>query len=233
MMNKDQKNEYLFSAIGEIDDRFLEEAISYRHPSRKKKYWIPVLAACLAVFFAIFSSLSFAVVASAFTLAATTPLGMLILVYLGSEAPSQSPSQPEQAPEQTPDRYASLDELFEAQKGSDAQKENNLVYLSEDELEYYGDACIIWQYEEGGEYCVVPVTEYELSDIQVMMGRGRDVGESSPKNSCRVWICDGKGNVRSPYLKNGAGNQDVEVFDYEAEIIPDEDFVQCISDILN
>ena len=227
MMNKDQKTEYLFSAIGEIDDRLLEEAVSYRRPARRKKYWIPVLAACLAVFFAISSTLTLAVAASAFGIAATTPLGLLILASLGSEAPSESPQQPEQTPEQTPERYASLDDLFED------QKKNDLVYLSADKLEYYEGASIIWQYEEGGEYCVAPLTDYELAAIKARMGRGRDVGESSPENTCRVWICDGKGNVRSPYLKNEIGNQDVKVFDYEAEIIPDEDFVQCISDILN
>jgi hypothetical protein len=115
----------------------------------------------------------------------------------------------------------------------EAQKEGELTYLSADELTYFGEPSIIWQYEEGGEYCVVPIEEYELSKIKVRMGRGREVGESSPDSELRVWICDGKGNVRSPYLKNSAGNTDSAVFDYEAEIIPDEDFVECISDILN
>lgn len=214
MMNKNQKTEYLFSAIGEIDDRLLEEAISYRRPARRRQYWIPVLAACLAVFLAVTSTM---------TLAVATPIGLLILSSLGNSNSSE-PQAPEDAPGEY---YASLDHLIEAQKGGE------LTYLSADELEYYGGASIIWQYEEGGEYCVAPLTDYELAEIKARMGRGRDVGESSPENTCRVWICDGKGNVRSPYLKNGTGNQDVEVFDYEAEIIPDEDFVECISDILN
>ena len=213
MMNKNQKTEYLFSAIGEIDDRLLEEAISYRRPSRKRNYWIPVLAACLAVFFAVTSTM---------TLAVATPIGLLILSSIGG-----SNSSAPQVPEQAPEHYASLDQLMEA------QKEGELTYLSADELTYFGEPSIIWQYEEGGEYCVAHIEEYELSEIKVRMGRGREVGESSPDSELRVWICDGKGNVRSPYLKNSAGNTDSAVFDYEAEIIPDEDFVECISDILN
>lgn len=213
MMNKNQKTEYLFSAIGEIDDRLLEEAISYRRPSRKRNYWIPVLAACLVVFFAVTSTM---------TLAVATPIGLLILSSIGG-----SNSSAPQVPEQAPEHYASLDQLMEA------QKEGELTYLSADELTYFGEPSIIWQYEEGGEYCVAHIEEYELSEIKVRMGRGREVGESSPDSELRVWICDGKGNVRSPYLKNSAGNTDSAVFDYEAEIIPDEDFVECISDILN
>ena len=218
MMNKDQKTEYLFSAIGEIDDRFLEEAVSYRRPARRKKYWIPVLAACLAVFFTVSSALSFALAA---------PVGVFILGLMGTQ--SQSPPKP-QAPENDPtEYYASLDELMTAQK----EEGGHSVYLSAEELSYFGEASIIWQYEEDGEYCVAPLTLPQLSRVKLLMGRGENVGDRSPDSICRVWICDGKGNVRSPYLKNSAGNVDSAVFDYEPEIIPDEDFVECISDILN
>lgn len=218
MMNKDQKTEYLFSAIGEIDDRFLEEAVSYRRPVRRKKYWIPVLAACLAVFFTVSSALSFALAA---------PVGIFILGLMGNE--STSPPKP-QAPENDPtEYYASLDELMTAQK----EEGGHSVYLSAEEISYFGEASIIWQYEEDGEYCVAPLTLPQLSRVKLLMGRGENVGDRSPDSICRVWICDGKGNVRSPYLKNSAGNVDSAVFDYEAEIIPDEDFVECISDILN
>ena len=47
-----------------------------------------------------------------------------------------------------------------------------------------------------------------------------------------VWVLDGKGNVSTPYLKTSRGNIGCEIFDYEAEIIPDERLVDCISDIL-
>ena len=218
MMNKDQKTEYLFSAIGEIDDRFLEEAVSYRRPARRKKYWIPVLAACLAVFFTVSSALSFALAA---------PVGVFILGLMGTQ--SQSPPKPQEPENDPTEYYASLDELMTAQREEDGHS----VYLSAEELSYFGEATIIWQYEEDGEYCVAPLTLPQLSRVKLLMGRGENVGDRSPDSICRVWICDGKGNVRSPYLKNSAGNVDSAVFDYEPEIIPDEDFVECISDILN
>ena len=214
MMNRYQKAEYLFAAIGEIDDSLLAEAEAYRPARRKRRYWIPVLAACLAVFFTVSAMMPLAVV---------VPLGFLLFGDIGSGS---------EAPEETPEYeqyYASLDELM-------ADKAINGRYTAvsnAEDLQYIGSASIIWQCEDGGDYFVAEISDGDLVAVQRRMGNGSEVGSESPKLNWHVWICDGKGNVRSPYLKNTMGNQDVEVFDYEPEIIPNEYLIDCISDILN
>lgn len=208
MMNKTQKAEYLFGAIGEIDDFLVNEALRYR-PSKKRKLWIPILAACLGAMLI-------------FTFSASVAVGSLAGIIFDSAG--NSPQEPEMPP-----RYDSLDALFEAQR----EDESFVRYPTAEALSDFDGACIIWQYGEEGDYYVKPITSYELTTVQYRMGSGEDVGNDSPTLTCQVWICDGKGNLRSPYLKNTAGNQDSEVFDYEVEIIPDEAFVDCISDILN
>ena len=95
-----------------------------------------------------------------------------------------------------------------------------------------GGAKLVWQYEEGGELYVAELTTAELASVQDCMGNGKQVGKDSPTLSVSVWLLDGKGNVSTPYLKASRGNVGCEIFDYEAEIIPDERLVDCISDIL-
>ena len=104
---------------------------------------------------------------------------------------------------------------------------------SPESLSYVGGASLVWQYEESGEYYVARLSARELNDLTKSMGRGEEVGERSPQLSCRVWVLDGRGSVTSPYLKEGSGNDGCTVFDYEAEIIPDETLVERISEILN
>ena len=212
MMTKYQKAEHLFASIGEIDDGLVSEALRY-YPVKRRRAWIPILAACLSIALVI-----------SFTLSFTTAIPIISFLF-GTMGDANQGAQPP-LEEQT---FDSLDSLMEAQKGSDSY----VRYESAASLASFKDAGIIWQYEEGGDYYVKPITSTQLSKVQNLMESGEEVGESSPELSCRVWICDGKGNVRSPYLKNSAGNTDSAVFDYEAEIIPDEDFVECISDILN
>lgn len=104
---------------------------------------------------------------------------------------------------------------------------------SPESLDYVGGASLVWQYEESGEYYVARLSQGELVRLTQGMGRGEEVGERSPELSCRVWVLDGRGNVTSPYLKEGRGNDGCTVFDYEAEIIPDEMLVEQIFEILN
>ncbi len=104
---------------------------------------------------------------------------------------------------------------------------------SPESLSYVGSASLVWQYEQSGEYYVARLSERDLNKLTVGMGHGEDVGELSPELSCRVWVLDGRGGVTSPYLKEGSGNDGCTVFDYEAEIIPDEMLVERISEILN
>lgn len=198
-MNKDQKTDFLFSSIGEIDDALIEEAMTYKRV-RKKSFNFAALAACLALVTVI---------------AIAAPL----INRLGNLGGSQAPE--EQA-------ASALDVLFLECKGGEYKK-----YESFDELSYVGTATLVWHYKDSGEIYAVKLTDLQLKYLQSKLGKGESVGEESPRLECLVWILDGKGNVVTPYLKNDSGNVGCAVFDFEAEIIPNEEFVKCISDIMN
>lgn len=103
------------------------------------------------------------------------------------------------------------------------------------ELPYFDDgAHVVWQTEGGGGYYVSDaLSKRELTALSASIGEGESVGSTSPELECKVWVLYGDGRVVTPYLKTSSGNVSGEVFDYEAEIIPTDSFVSCISDILS
>ena len=164
-------------------------------------------------------SFKIAPVAACLVFAVMLAVAMPLISRLGNNSGTEAPLQNE---------ACALDLLFLECKGMECKR-----YESFDELSYVGVATLVWQYEDSGEIYAIALTEYQLSMIESKLGRGQSPGESSPELSCRVWILDGKGNVKTPYLKNEKGNVGCAVFDFEAEIIPDDAFVKCISDIIN
>ena len=111
----------------------------------------------------------------------------------------------------------------------------NCTEVQENEIDYFGSTYLILQYE-GDEafYRSRNLTEREVDRILGLLGKGDEVGTSSPALLCRVWLVCEDGTVLSPYLKNTDGNKGHAVlFDYEAEILPSSSLISCISDILN
>lgn len=100
-------------------------------------------------------------------------------------------------------------------------------------LSYFGSPSLVWQEGESGEFFVCELSAGQLERLQSELGRGKSVGDASLDLDCKVWVLDGKGNVRSPYLKNSLGNEGIALFDYEAEIVPSEKFIECVSEILS
>ena len=164
-------------------------------------------------------SFKIAPIAACLVLAVVLAVTMPLISRLGNNGGAEVPQQNE---------ACALDLLFLECKGKEFDR-----YDSFDELSYVGVATLVWRYEDSGEIYALALTDYQLSLIESKLGRGQSAGESSPELSCRVWILDGCGNVKTPYLKNENGNVGCTVFDFEAEIIPDDAFVKCISDIIN
>ena len=223
-MNKNEKSQYLLSMVGEIDDAILTEAASYKR-RRKKTFIIPVIAACLSVVM---------VISTALPLAAVITFGSLLSA--GNSSPEVEGNETQGAGDENLENdmgavispYGKLDLLLNEQKSEEKYQKLD----SAEELSYIGTASLVWQYEEGGEIYVAELTATELASVQDCMGRGTQVGKDSPTLSVSVWVLDGKGNVSTPYLKSSRGNLGCEIFDYEAEIIPGDELVDCISDIL-
>ncbi len=218
-MNKNEKSQYLLSMVGEIDDSILHEAASYKR-RRKRVFLIPVLAACLSVVMVLSMAL---------------PLAVILTVDNLLPGDLNSPNLDVEGDENLENDmgavispYGKLDLLLNEQKSEEKYQKLD----SAEELSYIGTASLVWQYEEGGEIYVAELTATELASVQDCMGSGKQVGEDSPTLSVSVWVLDGKGNVSTPYLKVNNGNVGCEIFDYEAEIIPGDELVDCISDIL-
>lgn len=123
--------------------------------------------------------------------------------------------------------YVSLDELLPA------TQERFFKVNDPDKLSYDSSASLVWQDSESGQLYQIYLTDGQFSNLNREMGKGEEVGELSPQLDLKVWVLDGEGNVRSPYLKATAGNTGCEIFDYEAEILPTEALIECIANILS
>ncbi len=202
MSDKLKKAEYLLDEIGEIDDKLLAEAMSYR-PARRAPRFV-LIAACIAL------SLLFAF-SSVIVLQMITP----DFDKVQNNAPNAAPSS------------LTLDEVMMSAKGG-----HHTMLSSESEIPYRdGGAYIVWQYAGEDEYYASSLTPAELTALEKKLG-GEEVGQTSPELECMVWIVTDSGEVISPYLKDAYGNVGVSVFDYCAEIYPTQDFINYVSAII-
>ena len=207
-LNK-QKIAYLFRELGEVDDALLQEAITYR-PQRSAFPRVLMVAACLTLSFL----LCFGV----------------LLISLRTKGGANNPEQP--SAEDIANNASSLDQLLLAQADTDCYT----LLQSVDQADFFGGkGYVVWQYADSTELCVSrALTDAELRRLTSTAGKGRSVGEQSPTLSCRVWLILGNGEVITPYLKESSGNRGyAELFDYDVELMPSDEFISCVSDILS
>lgn len=215
MSDKLKKAEYLLDEIGEIDDKLLAEAVSYR-PARRAPRFV-LIAACIAlsVIFTVSSVIMLQRVSS----------GLMGIFDNNNHEPHAN------APTEKPPANSnplSLDAVL-----TDARDKGHTILSTESEIPYRdGNAYIVWQYVGEKEYYASVLTDAELTAIEKNLGSGEEVGQTSPELECMVWIVTGDGAVISPYLKDTYGNMGISVFDYCAEIYPTQDFINYISAIL-
>lgn len=202
------KAEMLLEGIGEIDDALLAEAAAYRSKKSPRSRLL-ILAATLAVVF-------------------TLIVGNALVAQFAQNKENSNAASPEQDADKTP---YTLDNVFSALKNVE-----NFDYIENaDSLPYFdGAAHVVWQYEgEKGYYLSDALTGPQLTGLTYDLGIGSSIGDESPELECMVWVLLGDGRVISPYLKASAGNIGTEVFDYEAEIMPDDSVIAQIQDILS
>ncbi|MBE6685509.1 MAG: hypothetical protein E7592_07700 [Ruminococcaceae bacterium] len=220
MMDKKDKAERLLDSIGNIDDSLIDEAIGYKAARRVNLYRFGLMAACIALVFVI---------------AVASPL-LRKLAEVGNGG-AQGGENNNGVVENTDKNEGNEDEVGNDRLGTYMLSirdsiEGYDVYPSAENLSYVGQTSLVWRYADSDEVYVATLSSKQLGELKEAMGSGKEVGEVSPELDCYVWIVDGQGAVVSPYLKDGAGNEGCVIFDYEAEIIPDEEFVECVSEIL-
>ena len=203
--NKMNKAAFLFDEIGNIGDVYLQEALTYRKRRISAQPWIAAVA-CILVVVLVGGALW------------NSPL------FDNIAGESDKVENPETV---TP---ATLDAFLTENRAT-----LNCTKISAGEVDYFGSAYLVLQYEEDETlWRSRDLTKGEVDRILDLLGKGDEVGTSSPELLCRVWLVCEEGTVLSPYLKDTDGNRGHAVlFDYEAEILPSSSLISCISDILN
>jgi hypothetical protein len=203
MRSRTEKTEYLLREIGEIDDKLLAEASSYR-PVRRQNFRYGLIAAVLAF---------------AFVMVVIRPV---VGIYSDLSGENEAADMNESG-----ELFGALDAVLSA--------ETNYITNSFalNRLSHTGAPRLVWENKESGEVSVCYLSVEELSRIRDNMGKGKAVEENAAELTCNVWVVDEYGRVTTPYLKASAGNEGCDLFAYEPEIIPTEDLIQCISDILS
>lgn len=205
---KQPKAAYLFSEMGGIDDYLLQEALGYRPVQKRSASRLWVVAACIAM--------------------------SLVLVFGGvlignlANTENQAPSLEDDGIDAPPDA-PTLDALLTELSAGSAFAET-----SPERLDLFASASVVWKSSDSDTLCVSrPLTDTELESLMKAAKNGRSVDrDTSPTQTFRVWILDGNGSVTTPYLKSSAGNVGTTLFEYEAEVIPSQEFTSCLEAIL-
>ena len=219
MDEKRRRAEALLDAIGEIDDSYLQEAISYNKRRRVRTSRLLVIAATLVI----------AVVIPLSALVGTSVVGLALIGGLDSNQGQMGDSNQEAEGE------AYMEDRLSFLMVGMSDSGNFKFCEGEEDIPYAdGNAYLVWQIDgESGYYMSDPLDYSDVRTLTSTMGRGEQVEAGSPTIQCKVWLVLEDGRVISPYLRVSAGNISNSVFDYEAEITPDDALVDRISDILN
>ena len=203
----------LYDEIGGVDERFLQEAATYRARRKAPTWRVALIAAVLALVGALLLG----------TLAMS--VGIAIVGGILHDALSPAPEVPEQN-EEVPVSYtiASMEQTL-------AQRQGNMQPLDADDLRLFNDSAqLIWTDSESGEYYRVWLSDSELGDLLYLMQKDpKDISADSEQPAYRIWICFGDGTVVSPYLKADAGNAGHgQLFDYDPELELSGDLIKLI-----
>ena len=216
-------SERLFDEIGLIDDRFIYEASTpYR---RKRKFGamgrVLVIAAALSLTLCI--------------IAGTLLTGTLFLIGdLASKDAEDGDSMapPSEEIQDSNDAFASLSSRLEAipvGTYSTAAKDDVELFDSKPK--------VVWEVSGEDECCVLEISDSQANAlIKEMRSGGEKTSGSSNSNreSVRIWIVLGNGQVVTPHLELTAGNVGYgELFDYVQEYEPSENFSDLLIDTIS
>ena len=219
MKDNKKKTEYLLDGIGGIDDKFLLEAESYK-AKRKSRVPLSAIAACLVV------CLTAAIIMTANVGVFDNASGKSEDVM--ENEPDKEMAETGASVDNSTETYSELDLIFL----SCIEKYQDYSALGELPAEN-GKTYIIWQYTESGRIFISrPLDSSELEALDKYFGEGEPVGDRSPSHKFNVWILKSDGVIVSPYLMESAGNVGNSLFEYEAELIPCEEFISLIEEIL-
>ena len=200
----------LYEEIGGVNERYLQQAATYR-ARRKAPVWRTVLiAASIALICAIVLG----------TLAFGVAIGVVADWLLGVQVQPGDIEQPE------------IIELAQMEQAL-GEKQQSLSAVDADGLGLFdGRAKLIWTDGDSGEYYQVSLSQNECTRIcNLIKANKQEVTEQSERPDYQIWISLGDGTVITPYLKAAAGNAGHgELFDYDPELELSDALIELIID---
>ena len=112
------------------------------------------------------------------------------------------------------------------------EEADQVLIKAESDIDFFsGEVELIWS--DGENYYVKPLgKKNEVTPVLNEIGKGEEI-DVDQSFEYKVWISYGDGRVVSPYLKDTDGNVGyASLFDYSPEIVPSEDFVDSVNELL-
>ena len=192
----------LYEELGYVDERFLQEAASYRARKKSPAWRVVLIAAALLLSFTVLLG----------TVAAGVTIGVIGALIDREEQPDQETLTPMEQMEQT-------------------MAQSSLKPLSADELAFFGTPTLIWSEQGSDEYYSVTLSKSQCEQlVYLMQSSRREYTAQSEQPTYQIWLSFGDGVVVSPYLKNTAGNAGHgTVFDYDPELEMSDDLAEYIA----
>ncbi len=206
-MDKKEKATYLLYELNNIDDRLLEDALAY--PAEKKRRGrIRLTALACAVLIAVMTVLPVLGV-----------VGLTAFIVRIDKAFDDIPSDAFPPPKEEP--------------SGDSFEEDLEIFTQPDRELFFRDTpTLIWQEEGKEEYHALPLTTEEFYRIERLSASSIKLGEERADSEKKIWICDGKGFVKTPYLEDTPGNlYYATLFDYDPEMILSDEFEDYLENL--
>ncbi len=193
--------------MSELDDKTATEALRYRKSASNGLKLALIMAACLTL------------------IIGSTLLGGVVARYISEGFPKA----PDDAPNQS--EAATLSSVLNDYR--DQNDHTNSSTTKTPELINRSPA-LIWKYQDSEEYHVKAINGNDLQLLLSEIKEGKPVEADDAELDCLVWIASGNGEVYSPYLKPSVGNIGYgNLFEYDPELSPSEDFVSAVRSLLN
>lgn len=207
------KTAYLFDELSGVDDRFLDEALTYT-PSRRR---LPLPWKTIGLVAAVAATLVLLVQGA-------------LLPFLERMDSLMTPGNNEpNAPTET---VWSLDALL-----SESTAGRFETLSSKEEYVFFGDARLVWQSAESDTLFVSrPLTNAEAERLTKSLATrpAQGVSADAEQPAWRIWLVTADGRVITPYLQLSYGNVGyANLFDYHAEVVPNADWVSFISNLMD
>lgn len=201
-MDKKEKATYLLYELNNVDDRLLEDALLYPAVKRRGKRSRLIALVCAALIAAMIL----------LPMGGVAGLTAFIVRLGGHKGEAPKPDTPQQG--------GAAEDLSE-------------VFTSPDRELFFRDTpTLVWQEEGKEEYHALPLTTEEFYRIERLSASSIKLGEESADSEKRIWICDGKGFVKTPYLEDTPGNlYYATLFDYDPEMILSEELEDYLENL--